>query len=106
MITTHDLRGPTTPSSAQLETLYTAASSGDFSFLKELFYTILQSGGIEVFTLANDASVRTGLTALHAAASRGYIDIVRWCAPTTASNVKHFLTGIAVIEECGAMPAL
>ncbi len=66
------------PSPAQLESLQAAASSGDLTLLKNLFRTALQTGEIEPFALANDASTRTGLTALHAAASRGYLDIVRW----------------------------
>ncbi|KAH7924028.1 ankyrin [Leucogyrophana mollusca] len=77
------------PSPAQLEALSAAASSGDLSLLKKLFQTALQGGELEAFALANDASSRTGYTALHAAASRGYIDIVKW-----------------LIEDCGAMPDL
>ncbi|KAG9127613.1 hypothetical protein FRC07_011653 [Ceratobasidium sp. 392] len=41
------------------------------------------------FALANDAAPRTGLTALHAAASRGRLAVVRW-----------------LVEECGAMTDL
>ncbi|KAH7887859.1 hypothetical protein F5I97DRAFT_1806415, partial [Phlebopus sp. FC_14] len=77
------------PSPAQLEALSAAASAGDLALLKKLFATALQSGNIEAFALANDASSRTGLTALHAAASRGYLHIVKW-----------------LIEHCGAMPDL
>jgi hypothetical protein len=66
------------PSPAQLEALYAAASSGDLPLLKKLFQNSAQAGPVQPFALANDASPRTGLTALHAAASRGYIDIVRW----------------------------
>jgi ankyrin repeat protein len=39
----------------------------------------LEAGNVEPFSLSNDASPRTGFTALHAAASRGYLDIVIWC---------------------------
>lgn len=67
------------PSPAQLESLYAAASSGDLSLLKKLFRNALDAGDVEAFSLANDASTRTGFTALHAAASRGYLDIVTWC---------------------------
>ncbi|KAI6035265.1 hypothetical protein F5J12DRAFT_18697 [Pisolithus orientalis] len=77
------------PSPAQLEALCAAASSGDLALLEKLFSTVLQSGELEPFALANDASSRTGYTALHSAASRGFLDIVRW-----------------LIEECGAMPDL
>ncbi|KAI6034236.1 hypothetical protein PISMIDRAFT_86794, partial [Pisolithus microcarpus 441] len=77
------------PSPAQLEALCAAASSGDLVLLKKLFSTALQSNELEPFALANDASSRTGFTALHSAASRGFLDIVRW-----------------LIEECGAMPDL
>ena len=66
------------PSPAQLEALQAAASSGDLALLKKLFTTALQNGEVESFALANDASPRTGLTAMHAAASRGYLDIVKW----------------------------
>jgi len=66
------------PSPAQLEALSAAASDGDLSLLKKLFHTALQAGDLEAFALANDASSRTGLTALHTAASRGYLDIVKW----------------------------
>lgn len=67
------------PSPAQLESLYAAASSGDLPLLKRLFKNALESAEVEPFNLANDASSRTGFTALHAAASRGYHDIVVWC---------------------------
>ena len=69
---------PSRPSPAQLEALSAAASQGDLVLLKKLFATALQSGNLEAFALANDASSRTGFTALHAAASRGYLDIVKW----------------------------
>ncbi|KAF8450386.1 hypothetical protein L210DRAFT_2385842 [Boletus edulis BED1] len=80
---------PSRPSPAQLEALSAAASQGDLALLKKLFDTALQSGDLEAFALANDASSRTGFTALHAAASRGYLDIVKW-----------------LVENCGAMPDL
>jgi ankyrin repeat protein len=67
------------PSPAQLESLYAAASSGDLPLLKRLFKNALESAEIEPFNLANDASSRTGFTALHVAASRGYYDMVVWC---------------------------
>jgi hypothetical protein len=68
----------THPSPAQLESLQAAASSGDLVLLKKLFRTALQTGDVEPFALSNDASPRTGLTALHAAASRGFLDVVKW----------------------------
>ncbi|KAI0082565.1 hypothetical protein K474DRAFT_538349 [Panus rudis PR-1116 ss-1] len=68
----------THPSSVQLEALQTAAASGDLKLLQNLFKTALEAGDVESFSLANDASPRTGLTALHAAASRGYLNIVKW----------------------------
>ncbi|KAF9008932.1 hypothetical protein BDQ17DRAFT_88028 [Cyathus striatus] len=67
------------PSPAQLESLYAAASSGDLPLLKRVFKNALETGEVEPFGLANDASTRTGFTALHAAASRGYLDMVMWC---------------------------
>ncbi|KAG5637455.1 hypothetical protein H0H81_004472 [Sphagnurus paluster] len=77
------------PSPAQLESLYAAATSGDLLLLKRLFRNALETGQVEPFNLANHASSRTGFTALHAAASRGYLDIVMW-----------------LVEDCGAMPDL
>ncbi|KAG2152105.1 hypothetical protein BD769DRAFT_1623744 [Suillus cothurnatus] len=77
------------PSPAQLEALSAAASSGDLSLLKKLFQTASQGGEVEAFSLSNDASSRTGFTVLHAAASRGYLDIVKW-----------------LVEDCGAIPDL
>ena len=71
-------QAPSRPSPAQLEALSAAASQGDLVLLKMLFATALQSGDLEAFALANDASSRTGFTALHVAASRGYFDIVKW----------------------------
>ena len=68
----------THPSPAQLESLYAAASSGDLPLLKRLFKNALENAEVEPFNLANDASSRTGFTALHAAASRGYYDIAVW----------------------------
>jgi Ankyrin repeats (many copies) len=66
------------PSPAQLESLHAAASSGDLKLLQNLFKNAARNEDVEEFALANDASVRTGLTALHAAASRGHTDIVKW----------------------------
>jgi Ankyrin repeats (many copies) len=65
-------------SPAQLEALYAAASSGDLLLLQRIIRNASQTGNVEPFSLVNDASSRTGLTALHAAASRGYLDIVKW----------------------------
>ncbi|KAJ6509917.1 ankyrin repeat-containing domain protein, partial [Mycena vitilis] len=67
------------PSPAQLESIYAAASSGDLPLLQRLFRSAVESAHVEPFSLSNDASPRTGFTALHAAASRGYLDIVIWC---------------------------
>ena len=66
------------PSPAQLESLYAAATSGDLPLLKQIFQNALRNGEVEPFSLANNASSRTGFTALHAAASRGYLDMVTW----------------------------
>jgi ankyrin repeat protein len=79
------------PSPAQLESLYAAASSGDLSLLKTLFRHALQTGDVEAFALANDASSRTGLTALHAAANRGFLDVVKWCKPPNFTAVRYLL---------------
>ncbi|KAG6880442.1 hypothetical protein C0992_000044 [Termitomyces sp. T32_za158] len=82
-------RPPQPPSPAQLESLYAASTSGDLPLLKQLFQNALRTGQVEPFSLANSASSRTGFTALHAAASRGYLEIVAW-----------------LVEDCGAMPDL
>lgn len=66
-------------SPAQLEALYAAASSGDLPLLQGIVRNASQTSNVEPFSLVNDASSRTGLTALHASASRGYLDIVQWC---------------------------
>lgn len=65
-------------SPAQLEALYAAASSGDLRLLQRIVQNALQTGNVESFSLVNGASSRTGSTALHAAAGRGYLDIVKW----------------------------
>lgn len=74
------------PTPAQLESLYAAASSGDLTLLKRLFKSATETGDVQPFSLANDASSRTGFTALHASASRGY--------------------RVLVVDDCGAMPDL
>lgn len=66
------------PSPAQLEALHSAAASGDLRALQTRFKEIRKAGDFEPFALANDASPRTGLTALHAASSRGHLRIVKW----------------------------
>ena len=71
----------THPTPAQLESLYAAASSGDLTLLKRLIKSATETVDVQPFSLANDASSRTGFTALHAAASRGYLDIVTWREP-------------------------
>ena len=63
---------------AQLEALYAAALSGDMIMLKKLVSNATSSGEIEAFALVNDASPRTGLTVVHAAASRGHLGALRW----------------------------
>ncbi|KAM6495758.1 hypothetical protein JOM56_008464 [Amanita muscaria] len=82
------LKSPSQPSAAQLESLFAAASSGDLHMLKKLFKNARDSG-VEPFSFANHATSRTGSTALHTAASRGYIDIVT-----------------CLVEDCGAIPDL
>ncbi|KAI0352817.1 hypothetical protein OH77DRAFT_738629 [Trametes cingulata] len=66
------------PTPAQLEALHAAAASGDLRRIQTEFRKAVRSDDVDPFELANDASPRTGLTALHAAASRGYLDIVKW----------------------------
>lgn len=63
----------------QLEGIYSATAAGDLFLLQTLFQSALASGDLEAFALANSATSRTGLTPLHAAASRGHLEIVQWC---------------------------
>lgn len=76
------------PTPAQLESLYAAACSGDLSSLKKVFHTALENSDIEPFNLSNDAAPRTGFTALHAAASRGYYDMTVWRKSFSLSPLK------------------
>lgn len=69
---------PQGPSPSQLEALYATATAGDLSMLQQLFQSAQINSHTEAFALANDASSRTGLTALHAAASRGHLETVEW----------------------------
>lgn len=66
------------PSPAQLEAIYAAGSSGDLALLQELIGNATASGEIEAFNLVNDASPRTGLTVVHACASRGQASALKW----------------------------
>jgi len=77
-------------SPAQLEALYAAASSGDLPLLQRIINNALQTGNVESFSLVNGTSSRTGLTALHAAASRGYIDVVKWCKASLSPGPHAF----------------
>ena len=77
-------------SAAQLEALHAAASSGDLPLLQITINIALQAGNVESFSLVNGASSRTGLTALHAAASRGHIDIVKWCKASLSPSSHAF----------------
>ena len=63
------------PTSAQLDAIYRAATAGSLLEIQSLF----ADTRVAAFALANDAAPRTGLTALHAAASRGKLAVVRWC---------------------------
>lgn len=63
------------PTSSQLDAIYNAAAAGSLLELQSLF----ADTRVPAFALANDAAPRTGLTALHAAASRGKLAVVRWC---------------------------
>lgn len=94
------------PTPAQLESLIAASSSGDLSLLQNLFRNALRTGEVEPFALANDASTRSGLTALHVSASRGYLEVVKWCkSQTNVFGAKtDTILGSVVVEECGAMP--
>jgi hypothetical protein len=62
------------PTSSQLDAIYNAAAAGSLLELQSLF----ADTRVAAFALANDAAPRTGMTALHAAASRGKLAVVRW----------------------------
>ena len=74
------------PSPAQLENIYAAALSGDLALLKKLFSNATSQSDIEPFALANDAAPRTGLTAIHASASRGHVNVLRWRKSTRGTQ--------------------
>lgn len=76
------------PSPAQLEALYAAGLSGDIGMLQKLINNATASGELEAFALVNDASQRTGLTVVHAAASRGHVSVVKWCK-SCLSSLSH-----------------
>lgn len=62
----------------QLEEIASASTTGNLEALQHLFHAIIQETGCQPFILANDAAPRTGLTALHHAASRGHLAVVEW----------------------------
>jgi hypothetical protein len=70
----------TKPVTSQLEfeKNYAAAASGDLDLLQRLFKRAMDNENIDTFTLANQASARSGLTLLHVAASKGHSRIVQW----------------------------
>ena len=72
------LSPPSLPSPVQLESLYAAASGGDLPLLKRLFTHVVETNAVQQFSLANDASMRTGFTVLHVASSHGHLEIVQW----------------------------
>lgn len=67
-----------TPTVAQLEAIFAAASAGNLASLRDIFSKAQNEQAIEPFVLANEATSRTGLNSLHSAASRGHLDVVRW----------------------------
>lgn len=73
------LPAPTTQvSSTQLEALYAAGLEGRLSALKDLVENATENSDLEPFTFVNSASPITGLTVVHAAASRGRLDALKW----------------------------
>ena len=79
-----------TPTLEQLEDLHAASASGDLKRVQSVFGRAVEVGEVDPFALANDASPRTGLTATHTAASRGFLDIVKWCMSLRISDL-HLL---------------
>ncbi|KAG9034060.1 hypothetical protein FRB95_013829 [Tulasnella sp. JGI-2019a] len=80
---------PRVVSHEELESIASAATSGDLERLQRLFHEIIVETGCQQFVLANDAAPRTGLTVLHHAASRGHLSAVQW-----------------LVHNCGAMTDL
>lgn len=78
----------------QLEAIASASTTGNLEQLQHLFHQIIQETGCQSFVLANDAAPRTGLTALHHAASRGHLSIVEWRKLRRRVNrvASHILT--------------
>ena len=70
---------PVHPSPAQLEQVYAAGLSGNLDLVQRLIHNATSSGEFEPFALVNDASPRTGLTVVHACASRGHLETLKWC---------------------------
>ncbi len=70
---------PAHASPAQLEALHSAGLSGDIVLLKNLVRNSTADGRLEVFNLVNDPSPRAGSTAMHASASRGHVEPLKWC---------------------------
>jgi hypothetical protein len=60
------------------EKIYGAATSGDLDVLQRLIQTAVADERATVFSLVNEPSPRGGLTLLHAAASRGHLEVVKW----------------------------
>lgn len=80
---------PAHATAAQLEALYSAGLSGDLDKLRTLLEAATSSGDFETFALVNDASPRTGLTVVHAAASRGRLNVLEWCTWTLDVNLYY-----------------
>lgn len=78
---------------AQLEALYAAGLDGNMTILKQLVDEAT-SGDLEPFTFVNSASPRTGLTVVHAAASRGRLDALKYRMSLQVSSSWISLTRI------------
>ncbi|GJJ07266.1 hypothetical protein Clacol_001466 [Clathrus columnatus] len=73
-------------SAAQLTSILAAAAVSNFSSFQSQFEAIISHTNVTPFTLANEASPRTGLTVLHVASNKGHLDTLKW-----------------LIEDCGAI---
>lgn len=93
----------------QLELLYASGLAGDLDELKRVVGDITSTSELEDFTLVNDASPRTGLTVVHASASRGHLDALKWrMCPRLSLSFEAFSNDLhfEVIEVCGGIPDL
>lgn len=88
---------------AQLTSILSAAGSGNIWSFQRQFDAIIHRTNMTPFTLANEASPRTGFTVLHVASTKGHLDIVKWRKFSSRLISTSLSICAIVIEDCGAM---